>query len=467
MSSDAASPRPRVHLTPTHGWLNDPNGLVHDGERFHAFFQHHPDGLEWGPMHWGHATSTDLIGWTPAAEPALAPGPGGMAFSGSAVIDHHDTAGFGAGAMVLVFTHATETHQVQSLAWSTDGATFTEASDNPVLVAADGVADFRDPKVFRWGTDGRWVMVLAAGDEVRLFTSPDLHRWTQTDAYRPEPAHEGALETPDLFHLTADDGTDHWVLTLGALKGAPAGGSGTWAVVGSFDGERFRPTAPGRWVDHGPDFYAAQSWSDLPDGRRVWTAWLNNWDRATALPARVWRGQLAVPRELRLVRRSGEVHVAQEPVAELATWRGDGWTQDALDLGAGEVAVPVSAVALDVEVDGVPGGGVQLECRRTGGSVRVTVDHAEGLLRVSCTDDEAGVPPGSASVCTAPLTTGPDDRLRVVLDAASVEVFLGPAAVSHLLPLRDDPWSVSITAPEASGEAVVGQVGVFPLVQGN
>jgi sucrose-6-phosphate hydrolase SacC (GH32 family) len=468
VSTDAAPLRPFVHLSPRHGWLNDPNGLVHDGERFHAFFQHHPDSLEWGPMHWGHATSTDLIAWDHQAELALAPGPLGMAFSGSAVVDRHDTAGFGAGAIVLVFTHATESQQVQSLAWSTDGTTFTEADDNPVLVAADGVPDFRDPKVLRWGgVDGHWVMVLAAGDEVRLFTSADLRRWTQTDAHRPSPAHRGALETPDLFPLTADDGTEHWVLSLGALQGAPAGGSGTWAEVGTFDGERFRPSAPGRWVDHGPDFYAAQSWSDVPDGRRIWTAWLNNWDHAIALPARVWRGQLAVPRELRLVRRAGEVLVAQAPVAELTAWHRGGWTRDAVDLGAGAVAVPVAGAALDVEIGGAPTAGAQLVCRRAGGSVHITVDPDAGRLQVACADDQAGDPAGAVSTCEAPFAADPGDRLRVVLDLASVEVFLGTAAVSHLLPTRDARWSVTISAAPASPGAALGPVAVHELAQGN
>lgn len=239
------------------------------------------------------------------------------------------------------------------------------------------------------------------------------------------------------------------------------------AVIGTCDGERFRPSAPGRWVDHGPDFYAAQSWSDVPDGRRIWTAWLNNWDRASALPARVWRGQLAVPRELRLVRLAGEVRVAQAPVAELAAWRRSGWTRDALDLGAGAVTVPVSGAALDVEIGGVPASGMQLECHRAGGSVRISVDPGAGRLQVACADDQAGDPAGTVSSCEAPLATAPGDRLRVVLDVASVEVFLGTAAVSHLLPTRDAPWSVTISAASSAPSAALGPVGVHELAQGN
>ena len=461
-------PRPRVHLTPARGWLNDPNGLVHDGRRFHAFFQFHPDGLEWGPMHWGHATSTDLVAWVHDPEPALAPGPLGQAYSGSAVVDHHDTAGFGAGALVLVFTHAASDRQVQSLAWSTDGATFTEAEGNPVLVADDGIADFRDPKVLRWGgAVGHWALVLAAGDEIRLFTSPDLHRWTQTDAYRPEPAHRGALETPDLFPLTADDGTEHWVLTLGVLRGAPVGGSGAWAVAGSFDGERFRPTQPGRWVDHGADFYAAQSWSGVPDGRRIWTAWLSNWDHASALPAEGWRGQLAIPRELRLVRRGDGVHLVQQPVAELRGWREEGWTAERWPMGAGAPAdVPASGAALDVEVHGLGSAGIDLWCRRADASLHVAVDPGRAELRVTVAHDAGTGATTVTRVRSAPLATAPGDHLRVVLDLASAEVFLGPAAITELLPTLDEPWSVALAAAGPSA-CEVGPVSVHPLGQGN
>ncbi|MEZ5177138.1 MAG: glycoside hydrolase family 32 protein [Acidimicrobiales bacterium] len=439
--------------------------MVHDGRRFHAFFQHHPHGLEWGPMHWGHATSTDLVAWDHQPRPALAPGPLGQAFSGSAVVDDLDTAGFGAGAVVLVFTHATAERQVQSLAWSTDGTTFTEADDNPVLVAEDGLADFRDPKVLRWGgADGHWAMVLAAGDEIRVLTSPDLHRWTQTDTYRPDPPHAGALETPDLFPLAADDGTERWVLALGVLQGAPAGGSGTWAVVGTFDGERFHATQPGGWVDHGADFYAAQSWSGVPDGRRTWTAWLSNWDHATALPARDWRGQLALPRELRLVGTGPEVRLVQRPVAELAGWHEPGWSADRLDLGPGEVAsVPVSGPALDVDVGGVATDGVDLRFRRRGGSVRVEVAPGGAEVRVTCARDDVDAAP----VRAAPTGAGPDDHLRVVLDLASVEVFLGSATITELLPLLDEPWFVTVAGSASVGPVAVGPVSVHPLAQGN
>lgn len=453
--------RPRVHLNPERGWLNDPNGLVHDGVRFHAFFQHHPGGLEWGPMHWGHATSTDLVAWDHHPV-ALAPGPLGQAFSGSAVVDHHDTAGFGDGAVVLVFTHADEHRQVQSLAWSADGVTFAEAVDNPVLVADDGVADYRDPKVLRWnGADGHWAMVLAAGDEIRIFTSPDLHRWTRTGTYRPDPPHRGALETPDLFALVDDDGVERWVLTLGALQGAPAGGSGTWAVVGAFDGEDFHPDAGGRWVDHGADFYAAQSWSGVPDHRRIWTAWLSNWDHATALPAEGWRGQLALPRELRLTGAGDGARLAQLPVAELRTWHEPGWSTERLDLDGGPVVdVPVAGAALDVEVRGVSAHGVELWCRRASGTVHVAVDPGGTTLRVTTTGaDGAG---GPTAVRTAPAEAGPDDALRVVADLASIEVFLGSASVTELLPTLDEPWSVAI-----GGAGPIGPVAVHPLAQGN
>ncbi len=302
--------------------MNDPNGLVHVDGVFHLCYQHHPADLLWGPMHWGHATSRDLVTWE--HQPiALVPDHLGTAFSGSAVVDRDGVAGFGEGALVAFYTHFLEdVPQSQGVAFSVDGGTTWRPYDgNPVLSAPEGLVDFRDPKVLRL-RDGHWVMVVAAGDEVALFRSTDLLKWEPCSTFgRGHGAHGGTWETPDLFEVRVE-GTDEtrWVLVVSVLGGGPAGGTGTQYFLGDFDGVRFTsddPPATVRWVDHGADFYAPQSWSDAPDGRRIWVAWMSNWDYARTTPASTWRGAMTLPRDVFLHRADGRVVLAQQPVREL------------------------------------------------------------------------------------------------------------------------------------------------------
>jgi sucrose-6-phosphate hydrolase SacC (GH32 family) len=309
-----------LHFTPLRGWSNDPNGLVVlDGEH-HLFHQHHPDDDRWGSMHWGHAVSTDLVRWEHLPI-ALRPDEHGWIYSGSAVIDAHDTAGFGAGSIVAVFTHASEAGQSQSLAFSSDrGRSFTPFDGNPVLEAPPDEPDFRDPKVFRWdgGESGHWVMVLAAGRRVLLYTSPDLRHWEPASEVSPTlpGGAEVIWETPDLFPLrVGGSGDARWVLSLAAMSAAPTGGSGTCYLVGDFDGRHFTPaTCDPVWADHGPDFYAAQSWNGMPSEERVWVAWMGDWAYAQEVPSAGWRGVLSVPRRLGLRDTSDGLRLTQQPV---------------------------------------------------------------------------------------------------------------------------------------------------------
>jgi fructan beta-fructosidase len=320
--------RPRYHFSTPAGWLNDPNGLIYlDGE-FHLFYQYHPDDIVWGPMHWGHAVSRELLTWENLPV-ALAPDEHGMIFSGSAVIDHTNTAGFGAYAMVAVFTHHQDGRQAQSLAYSADrGRTWTTYAGNPVLPSPAGTADFRDPRVFWYDGGagaGHWVMLLAVGKSIWIYRSPDLKAWTKTDEVGGRGASDGVWECPDLVELPVDGGPQtRWALMVSVQQGAPAGGSGQQYFVGSFDGERFTPDEKPdvvRWADYGADFYAAQAWNDAPGGRHVWLAWMNNWGYAQQTPAMTWRGAMSVPRELALASGGDGLQLVQQPVAELAALR--------------------------------------------------------------------------------------------------------------------------------------------------
>jgi fructan beta-fructosidase len=323
--------RPQYHFTPLEMWMNDPNGLVYYEDEYHLFYQHNPDDTVWGPMHWGHAVSNDLINWQHLPV-ALFPDENGTIFSGSAVIDWNNTAGFGEGAMIAIFTHDQNGRQSQSLAYSTDkGRTWTKFTGNPVLEPPKNIRNFRDPKVFWYGEQetGHWVMAVAGGTVILFFASPDLKNWTSTGGFGfGYGSTEGVWETPDLFQLSVEGGPDtRWVLTTGIGSGGPAGGgSGTQYFIGSFDGETFTSENPKDltlWADYGADFYAAQSWNEAPSGRRLWLGWLNNWRYASSIPTTTWRGAFSLPRELSLAATPDGIRLVQQPVPELEELRGE------------------------------------------------------------------------------------------------------------------------------------------------
>lgn len=298
-----AQPRPQFHFAPAFGWMNDPNGLVwHDGE-YHLFYQYHPFSLTWGPMHWGHAVSPDLVNWEHLPI-ALAPDELGTIFSGSAVWDGENTSGLvPGGGLVAVFSYD---NQAQGAAFSLDGRHWSKFPGNPIVPSPG--KDFRDPKVFRH--DGGWSMVLAAGDHLEFYRSPDLLTWTPTGRFDAR-LDVGVWECPDLFPLPAGTG-ERWVLLLSVAEGAPAGGSGTMYWVGGYDGRGFVPTSGPTWLDGGTDNYAGVTWNHAPQGERLFLGWMNNWRYGKEIPAQGWRGTMTVPRRLSLA-ASGP-WVVQEPV---------------------------------------------------------------------------------------------------------------------------------------------------------
>lgn len=324
--------RPLYHFTPPSNWLNDPNGLVFYQGEYHLFYQYHPNDIVWGPMHWGHAVSRDLIDWQHLPT-ALEPDDNGQIFSGSAVIDWQNTAGFGKEAMVAVFTYHTHSgSQTQNLAYSLDrGRRWQKYEGNPVLEAPEGTKDFRDPKVFWYKqgeNTGHWVMLLAVADRVLIYTSNNLITWELASQFGPDyGATCGVWETPELFELKVS-GSDEtrWLLCVGIGDCAPAVGSGTQYFIGSFDGRTFTSENSKEtvlWADQGADFYAAQSWNEQPDLRRVWIGWLNNWRYANKTPASTWRGGFSIPREVGLVETSDGIRVTQKPIHELEKLRVD------------------------------------------------------------------------------------------------------------------------------------------------
>lgn len=314
--------RPSYHFSPLYGWMNDPNGMVYKDGEYHLFYQHNPYGSTWGNMNWGHAISKDLINWEHRPE-AITPDAFGTIFSGSAVVDHNNTAGFGAGAIIAIYTQSGD-RQVQSIAYSNDnGRTFTKYENNPVLVSE--AADFRDPKVF-WHKDSqRWVMVLAVGQEMQFFTSPNLKDWEfQSSFGNGHGAHGGVWECPDLFELPVEGtGEKKWVLLCNLNPGGPFGGSATQYFTGTFDGKKFVNESPSKtkWMDWGKDHYATVTWSDAPDNRRIAIAWMSNWQYANDVPTSQYRSPSSVTRDLSLFSVDGETYLQSAPSPELLKLR--------------------------------------------------------------------------------------------------------------------------------------------------
>lgn len=324
--------RSQYHFTPETGWMNDPNGMVYYEGDYHLFYQHYPDSTVWGPMHWGHAVSKDMIHWEHLPI-ALYPDSLGYIFSGSAVVDWKNTSGLGSAEippLVAIYTyHDPEGYpagrvdfQTQGIAYSVDkGRTWTKYDKNPVL-PNPGIQDFRDPKVSWNEVSNQWVMTLAVKDHIEFYASPDLKKWSKLSEFgNTIGAHGGVWECPDLFPLKDEQGKTKWVLFVSINPGGPQGGSATQYFVGDFNGKSFLPQDTiTRWIDHGADNYAGVTWSDIPasDGRRLFIGWMSNWQYANVVPTKTWRSATTLPREVVLNKKSTVYELKSMPVKEMA-----------------------------------------------------------------------------------------------------------------------------------------------------
>jgi fructan beta-fructosidase len=319
--------RPQIHFSPKEKWMNDPNGMVYYKGIYHLFFQYYPGGTVWGPMHWAHAISKDLVHWQ--QQPiALYPDTLGYIFSGSAVVDINNTSGFGKqgkAPLVAIFTHhdpkgakaGRNDFQNQSLAYSLDeGKTWTKYAGNPVI-KNPGIRDFRDPKVSWFEAGKKWIMTLATKDRISFFSSKDLKNWTKESEFGEKfGAHGGVWECPDLFPLEYN-GQKHWILLINVNPGGPNSGSATQYFVGQFDGHSFKPYQTDiRWADYGPDEYAGVTWSNTGN-RKIFLGWMSNWQYATRVPTEKWRSAMTVPRDLGLRKIADKYFLTSNPVPEL------------------------------------------------------------------------------------------------------------------------------------------------------
>ena len=328
-SSNRETYRPVYHHTPMYGWMNDPNGMFYKDGVYHLYFQYNPYGSMWANMTWGHSTSTDLTHWTYEGT-AIVPDAWGAIFSGSCVVDKDNTAGFGKGAVVAFYTSAKSTPwgdvQSQSMAYSLDnGKTFIKYEHNPILTSTE--RDFRDPKVFWYAPGKHWVMMLAVGQEMQIYSSGNLKEWKKESSFGAmQGAHGGVWECPDLVEVAVEGSKEKkWVLICNLNPGGPFGGSAAQYFVGSFDGKKFVNESPTqtKWLDWGKDNYATVTWSNAPAGRCIALGWMSNWQYANNVPTTQYRSANTLARDLTLYRVGGELYLKSKPSPEIKKARAE------------------------------------------------------------------------------------------------------------------------------------------------
>ena len=425
--------RPQFHFTSRRGWLNDPNGLVFYQGVYHLFYQHNPYGWGWGNMHWGHAVSHDLVHWEEVGD-ALYPDQLGTMFSGSAVVDWQNTTGFQDDddlPLVCMYTAAGEPY-TQCLAYSTDGGeTWLKYADNPVLGHIAG--HNRDPKVIWHEPSAEWVMALYLVDyDYALFGSPDLKAWRKLC-----DVHIGdATECPDFFELPVDGNPadTRWLFW---------GADGNY-VLGNFNGTDFTPESEVLHYASGGNSYAAQTWSDVPDGRRIQIAWLR-----VNLPGMPFNQMMTFPCELTLRTTPEGIRLYSWPVQEIEalyqqTYR---WQDVALHPGE-NLLEGIEGDLFDIHANIAPGEATEIGLVIRG--IPVTYDVARGVL--AC--EERTVP--------LPLVDGAL-RLRCLVDRASLEIFGADGLVA--LPigviLPDDDLTLRLYAE--GGVAAVQSLDIYAL----
>ena len=337
--------RPVYHHTPLYGWMNDANGLVYKDGEYHLYFQYNPYGSKWGNMHWGHSVSKDLVHWEHLA-PAIARDTLGHIFSGSSIVDQENVAGYGAGNILAFYTSASDKNgQIQCLAFSKDnGRTFTKYEKNPILCPADGLRDFRDPKVFRYEPEDKWVMIVSADKEMRFYDSKNLKDWNYMssfgEGYGGQPCQ---FECPDMVELPVDGYLNRkkWALIVNVNPGCYFGGSATQYFTGNFDGTKFscdsQPNVT-KWLDWGKDHYATVCFSNTGE-RTIAVPWMSNWQYCNIVPTKQFRSANALPRELSLYTQDGEIYLSAVPVPEIKTLRKE------------KKEIPAFTVANDYHID--------------------------------------------------------------------------------------------------------------------
>jgi len=470
--------RPLFHHTPLYGWMNDPNGMFYKDGEWHLYYQWNPFGSKWNNISWGHSSSSDLVNWKHHEAPLLPDGLG-MIFSGSCAVDSMNTAGFGPGEVIALYTSA-DMSQVQSMAHSSNnGLTFTTYAGNPVIALE---SEARDPNMFRNSRNNEWNLILAhpLEHEMLIFASPDLKNWTLRSAFgKGLGAQDGVWECPDLFELPVA-GTDRrkWVLVCNLNPGGIFGGSATQYFIGDFDGTTFTPdrnadgTVPTKWMDFGKDHYATVSWSDAPDKRRTMIGWMSNWQYAAEVPTRQFRSANTLPREIGLFTHDGGIYTSVTPSPELESMR----LERTLKVASTSVGAKGKRFALPAKNDGIceilldinpqKASDITLTLANAAGrKVTMTYNPAEASFSFDRT--QSGITDFSQdfpAVTAAPtFNNGKKLSLRIFIDRSSIEVFeqSGRFAMTNLV-FPEEPYT-SLTVTTEGGKAEISNLSIYSL----
>lgn len=460
--------RPVYHHTPAYGWMNDPNGMFYKDGVYHLFFQYNPYGSVWGNMHWGHSTSSDLIHWNFEGV-SIVPDAWGAIFSGSCVVDHNNTAGFGKDAVIAFYTSAKSTPwgdvQSESMAYSLDnGKTFVKYAGNPIITSLE--KDFRDPKVFWYAPGKHWVMILAVGQHMELYSSVNLKDWKKESEFgKMQGAHGGVWECPDLIELPVEGSREKkWVLICNINPGGPFGGSAAQYFVGSFDGKTFVNESPvqTKWMDWGKDNYATVTWNNAPDGRCIALGWMSNWQYANNVPTRQYRSANTIARDLTLYKAGGEFYLKSTPSREMKQARGE------------KVSVPSFKVTDSYKIESLlkdNNGAYEIEMEiqvEDASKISLNLQNEKGeqvsmyydLLRKQFVMDRSKSGKVDFSndfpaVTAAPVHAGKTLRLRLFVDRSSIEAFGedGKFVMTNLV-FPSSPYNQMSFGTEGSGYTV-------------
>ena len=467
--------RPVYHHTPLYGWMNDANGLVYKDGEYHLYFQYNPYGSKWGNMHWGHSVNRDLVHWE-HLPPAIARDTLGHIFSGSSVVDKENVAGYGAGSILAFYTSASDKNgQIQCLAFSKDnGRTFTKYEKNPVLRPSDGLKDFRDPKVFWHKESNKWIMVLAVGQEMQLYSSPNLKDWTYESSFgEGQGAHAGVWECPDLIELPVK-GTElkKWVLICNINPGGPFGGSATQYFVGTFDGKQFVNESPAltKWMDYGKDHYATVTWSNAPEDRKIALAWMSNWEYANNVPTSQYRSANSVPRDLALYTKNGQTYLSSTPSPEMLKLRGKAQKKGSFKVDRSHEVNPILSDhtgTYEIEIK-FKNNGADIMSFQLFNSKGEEVEMYYNLLDNTFTMDRrnSGATDFSktfATATSAPISAAKEYTLRLLVDNCSIEAFDGNGEfVMTNLVFPEEPYN-RISFNAKGGAFTVTSLTIYPF----
>lgn len=434
--------RGQFHFSPKRGWTNDPNGMVYYNGEYHLFFQHNPYGTGWGNMTWGHAVSKDLVHWTEVGD-ALHPDQFGPVFSGSAVVDKNNTSGLGKdGKAPMVTFHTGARAWAQCLSWSLDGRHFTKLSSRAVVPRIN--KDNRDPKVIWHEPTKKWVMVFWVEREgglhtMQFLTSPNLLDWTETSYVKGGTGDDRYLfECPEFYELPVEGTSEKkWILT----------GANSQYAIGSFDGKTFTPEIERLQGQHGRDFYAAQTFNNEPNGRRIEMGW---WRTNTAKEGMIFNQSQSIPLEHKLVQTPEGPRLTRMPVKELEMLRNKSYKIGKVSL-KDNAANPLNNINAElVEMR------MQIEPRKaqevtlTVRGVPVVYDVAKQELKVD------GV------TAPAPLQNGKLD-LIVFADRIGLEIFANRGLTFMPVNINLSPDNKELALTAKGGAAVVANLTVYEL----